>query len=69
MGAMVLYALENGMSVLGRETRFPSLPVLLTLASRAVEQSTCQRALGVDLRPLEATIRDEIDWYRGRDLT
>lgn len=69
MGAMVLYALENGMSVLGRETRFPSLPVLLTLASRAVAQSTRQRALGVDLRPLEATIRDEIDWYRGRDLT
>ncbi|OWU82652.1 NAD-dependent epimerase/dehydratase family protein [Phaeobacter sp. 22II1-1F12B] len=69
MGAAVLYALENGMSVLGRGSRFPSLPVLLTLASRAVDQSSCQRALGVDLRPLETTIRDEIGWYRSRDLT
>ncbi len=66
--AAVLYWTENAAALLGRQAKHPALPVLLTLASRAVEIGPMQRGLGLQLRPLDDTLRDEITWYRQRGL-
>lgn len=67
--AAVLYWTENAAALVGRQARHPALPVLLTLASRAVEISSMQRGLGLPPRSLNETLRDEINWYRQRGLT
>ncbi|MEM7522464.1 MAG: hypothetical protein AAF360_01630, partial [Pseudomonadota bacterium] len=56
-------------AMIGRPSRWPVLPVLLTLECRAVEASAAQRALALSPRPLEDTIRDEIAWIRRSNRT
>lgn len=58
------YWTELAAAIVGRDAPWPSLPVLLTAAGRAMEQSPEQRALGVPLRPLSETLIDAINWYR-----
>lgn len=65
-GAAVMYAAEQLQAFWGGQSNYPVLPVLLTLASRAVPLSALQRELGGTPRPLEQTLRDEIDWYLAR---
>ncbi len=65
-GAAILYAAETAMGVAGLRSPYPTLPVLLTLASGAVKIGQLQRALGPEIRPLEATLVDEISWHRSR---
>lgn len=66
-GAMVLYSAETLLALVGRDSAYPSLPVLLTLASHACAISPEQRALGLEPRPLSETVADEINWYRQRE--
>lgn len=65
-GAMVLYSAETLLALIGQDSAYPSLPVLLTMASHACPVSASQRALGAQPRPLNDTLRDEISWYRQR---
>ncbi len=65
-GAALLYWSEAAMGLSGLRSPYPSLPVLLTVASRAVDIGPAQRSLGPAMRPLERTLADEIAWHRAR---
>lgn len=65
-GAAVLYAAETTLGAAGFRSPYPSLPVLLTLASGPVAITGAQQALGPPLRPLQETLADEIEWHRSR---
>ena len=65
-GAAVLFAAEAALGATGLRSRYPSLPVLLTLASKSADLAPLQRALGPELRPLQQTVLDEISWHRDR---
>lgn len=65
-GAAVLYAAETTLGAAGFRSPYPSLPVLLTLASGPVAITGAQRTHGPALRPLNDTLRDEIAWHRAR---
>jgi nucleoside-diphosphate-sugar epimerase len=43
----------------------PSIGPLLVLDGYVMTPSVEQRALGIVPRPLDDTLRDAIDWYRG----
>ena len=58
------YWAETAAAAMGRDTPWPSLPVLLTAAGRNMERSVAQTALGVPIRPLSETLTDAITWYR-----
>ena len=65
-GAAVLYSAEAAMGTIGLRSPYPSLPVLLTLASGPVRLGAVQQELGPAIRPLDRTITDEITWHRDR---
>lgn len=52
---------------LGQSAPFPSLPFLLLCECRAMSMSAAQQKLGLATRPLEATLRDALSWYRSID--
>ena len=57
---------ESAAAIVGRRSPWPSLPMLLTAAGRAMAPSAEQLALNVAIRPLEDTLRDAVAWYRVR---
>ena len=65
-GAAVLYGAEAMLGSVGLRSPYPSLPVLLTLASGSVPMGAVQRSLGPPLRQLKETLSDEIEWHRAR---
>ena len=64
VGLAGLYWIETACAMAGRQTPWPSLPMLLVEASYAADPSPQQKALLPRLRPLETTLRDAIAWYR-----
>ena len=58
------YWAETTYALMGRDGPWPSLPILLTAAGRAMSISAEQTALGIRPRPLDQTLRDALDWYR-----
>ncbi len=64
VGAGALWA-EAGWALLGRPSPLPAIAPLLMLDGHAMPRSAEQLALGVEPRPLDATLRAAIDWYRG----
>jgi dihydroflavonol-4-reductase len=53
-------------AVLGRESPYPALSVLLIGVSEALEVGEVQRQLGAAPRPLDETLRDAIAWHGAR---
>lgn len=64
LGLAGLYGVENVLALAGRRTPWPSLSVMLLLASQPRSPSPEQLAHGDGVRPLDATLRDSIHWYR-----
>lgn len=64
LGAAGLFWAESLFAIAGRESPWPSLPMLLTAVSRQMDVSPEQRALGIQPRDLEDTLRDAVSWYR-----
>lgn len=58
------YLTETAAALAGRKPTWPSLPMLLTAAGTAMDQSPAQAALDHRLRPLPETLADAIAWYR-----
>lgn len=58
------YWLDAAFGAFGQASPIPSLPSLLLCECRAMTPSAVQRELGVSLRPLDATLRDSLNWYR-----
>jgi dihydroflavonol-4-reductase len=56
--------LDGVHAVLGRESPYPALSVLLIGACESFEVSEVQRQLGAAPRPLDDTLRDAIAWHR-----
>jgi dihydroflavonol-4-reductase len=56
--------LDAAASLLGRESPYPALSVMLIGASEPLEVSDVQRELGAAPRELDETLRDAIAWYR-----
>lgn len=51
----------------GRKPDIPIEGVKVILAALAYDSTKAQRELGVQFRPLEATLRDQVAWYRQAD--
>ncbi len=64
-GVPTLVAAERALGALGRPSPVPTLTVSIVLECGDVARSHAQRALGVEPRPLAATVRDTVQWYRG----
>lgn len=64
IGAAGLFWTETLFAVAGKKSPWPSLPMLLTAVSRAMEQSPEQRALDISPCPVAETLRDAVNWYR-----
>ncbi|HEY2256133.1 MAG TPA: NAD-dependent epimerase/dehydratase family protein [Variovorax sp.] len=56
---------EAGWALLGRPSPMPAIGPLLVLDGYPMSPGAGQRSLGVRPRPLDETLRDAIDWYRG----
>jgi dihydroflavonol-4-reductase len=56
---------EAAYALVGRRSPLPSIGPLLVLDGYVMTPSVEQRALGIVPRPLDDTLRDAIDWYRG----
>ncbi|HLT35716.1 MAG TPA: NAD-dependent epimerase/dehydratase family protein [Enhygromyxa sp.] len=68
LGPTVIGAIgvDAAYAMVGRESRYPGLSVLLIAVSEALEVGEVQRELGVLPRGLDETLRDAIGWYRSR---
>lgn len=64
LSLLTSYWLEASLALIGQRAPLPSLAVMLTCEHMWLTPSTAQRELGVTLRPLSATLRDAVQWYR-----
>lgn len=64
VGAALAYLAEAAAGLAGAAPPVPALPLLLLRYGYPMERSAAQRSLGVVPRPLSATLRDALRWYR-----
>lgn len=67
LGAALSYWAEATWGAFGKRSPMPALPLLLLRYSYPMRPSRAQRELGGAVRPLAATLRDAIAWYRSID--
>ncbi len=63
IGTATLYWTETAYAATGRQTPWPSLPMLLLESSYSAQPSRAQTRICKNLRPLEDTLKDAISWY------
>ncbi|WP_259956166.1 NAD-dependent epimerase/dehydratase family protein [Sulfitobacter mediterraneus] len=64
MGLAGLYWMETAFALTGRQSPWPSLPMMLVSASYAATPTAQQLDLHPNLRPLPQTLQDAVQWYQ-----
>jgi dihydroflavonol-4-reductase len=64
LGVIATYLSEVALGALGARPPLPTLAPMLTMLHDSVDVGRVQADLGIVPRPLSATLRDAIEWYR-----